>query len=138
VISAKLSTELSQIDPAVTVAGIPGFLTRSTSTEISVRPGEMIALSGIVNNELSNAIDKVPGLGSVPILGRLFRSDAYRNKKTDLVILLEPEIITPGDGMAGRLRERGVLNTTEFEMKANPPPPPAPIPSVRQDEAIEH
>src|SRR5207253_3039545 len=45
-ITAKIKTELSQIDPAVTVAGIPGFLNRKTSTEINVRPGEMIALSG--------------------------------------------------------------------------------------------
>jgi pilus assembly protein CpaC len=125
IITAKLATELSQIDPAVTVGGIPGFLTRSTSTEISVKPGEMIALSGLVNSELSNAIDKIPGLGNIPILGRLFRSDDFRSKKTDLVVLLEPEIITPGDGMAARLRERGVQNTREFEDKAAPKKPAA-------------
>jgi pilus assembly protein CpaC len=126
IITAKLATELSQIDPAVTIAGIPGFLTRSTSTEISVKPGEMIALSGLVNSELSNAIDKVPGLGNIPILGRLFRSDDFRSKKTDLVVLLEPEIITPGDGMASRLRERGVQNTREFEGKVAPKAPAKP------------
>lgn len=117
IITAKLSTELSQIDPAVTIGGIPGFLTRSTSTEISVKPGEMIALSGLVNSELSNAVDKVPGIGNIPILGRLFRSDDFRNRKTDLVVLLEPEIITPGHGMAEQLRQRGTQNTLDFENK---------------------
>jgi pilus assembly protein CpaC len=117
VIMAKISTELSQIDPAVSVGGIPGFLTRMTSTEISVRPGEMVALSGLVNSELSNAIDKVPGLGNVPVLGRLFRSDDFRNKRTDLVVLLEPEIVASGEGMADRLRQRGVDGTKEFEDK---------------------
>jgi pilus assembly protein CpaC len=142
VITAKLSTELSQIDPAVTVAGIPGFLTRSTATEISVRPGEMVALSGLINNELSNAIDKVPGLGSIPILGRLFRSDAYRNNKTDLVVLLEPEIIVAGEGLAAQLRERGERNTGEFKSKAAPAPAlkpitsPIPVPTPRDDSAI--
>lgn len=141
IITAKLSTELSQIDPAVTVAGIPGFLTRSTSTEISVRPGEMIALSGLVNSELSNAIDKVPGIGNLPIFGRLFRSDDFRNKRSDLVVLLEPEIITVGGGMADQLRQRGVENTREFEKKiellktpaspAAPASPGAPEPSAR-------
>lgn len=116
-ITAKVATELSQIDPAVSVAGIPGFLTRNTATEINVRPGEMIALSGLVNSELSTAIDKVPGLGSIPILGRLFRSDDFRNKRTDLVVLLEPEIITPGQGMAQALKERGTNNVKEFETK---------------------
>ena len=138
IITAKLSTELSQIDPAVTVAGIPGFLTRSTSTEISVRPGQMIALSGLVNSELSNAIDKVPGIGNMPIFGRLFRSDDFRNKRSDLVVLLEPEIITVGGGMADQLRQRGVDNTREFEKKvellgmpAAPAAPPAPDASAR-------
>ncbi|UUZ57131.1 type II and III secretion system protein [Massilia sp. H-1] len=59
-ITAKLSTELSQIDPAVNVQGIPGFITRNTSTELSIKPGEVVALSGLVNSELSNAIDRVP------------------------------------------------------------------------------
>lgn len=130
VITAKLSTELSQIDPAVTIAGIPGFLTRSTSTEISVKPGEMVALSGLVNAELSNAIDKVPGLGNIPILGRLFRSDDFRSRKSDLVVLLEPEIIVAGEGIAQQLRARGQQNRQEFEDRVAPPPapvvPPAP------------
>ena len=115
-ISARISTELSQIDPSVTVAGIPGFITRSTSTDINVRPGQMIALSGLLNNELSNAIDRVPGLGNIPILGRLFRSDAYRHKKTDLVVLLEPEIIST-EGIAEEVRQRGVNNMDDFKKR---------------------
>jgi pilus assembly protein CpaC len=132
VITAKLSTELSQIDPAISVAGIPAFLTRSTSTEISVKPGEMVALSGLINGELSNAIDKVPGLGNIPILGRLFRSDDFRSKKTDLVVLLEPEIITAGQGMAEDVRRRGADNKAEFERRAGGPLAPPPNPPVSQ------
>jgi pilus assembly protein CpaC len=102
----------------------------------------MVALSGLINNELSNAIDKVPGLGSIPILGRLFRSDAYRNNKTDLVVLLEPEIIVAGEGLAAQLRERGERNTGEFKSKAAPAPAlkpitsPIPVPTPRDDSAI--
>lgn len=126
VITAKLSTELSQIDPAITVAGIPAFLTRSTSTEISVKPGEMVALSGLINSELSSAIDKVPGLGNIPILGRLFRSDDFRSKRSDLVVLLEPEIIVAGQGMAEEVRRRGDDNKAEFERRVGVSPAPAP------------
>jgi pilus assembly protein CpaC len=135
-IIAKVSTELSQIDPTLSVQGIPGFLTRMTSTEISVRPGEMVALSGLVNSELSNAIDKVPGLGSVPVLGRLFRSDDFRNKRTDLVVLLEPEIVVPGQGFAEQVRSRGVDNVKTFEAKvreAPAPSQPAPVRSTTPD-----
>jgi pilus assembly protein CpaC len=139
-ITAKVSTELSQIDPTLTVQGIPGFLTRMTSTEISVKPGEMVALSGLVNSELSNAIDKVPGLGNVPVLGRLFRSDDFRNKRTDLVVLLEPEIVTAGEGMADRLKNRGIEHTQEFEVKAReatPPSKPAPARTSAPDPAAD-
>jgi pilus assembly protein CpaC len=119
VITAKISTELSQIDPAVTVSGIPGFLTRSTDTEVSLKQGEMIALSGLVNSEMSTAIDRVPALSRIPILGRLFRSDDFRNNRTELVVLLEPEIIKPGDGLAQQLRERGAANKKVFEQKVD-------------------
>lgn len=113
-ITAKISTELSQIDPAVTVAGIPGFLTRNTTTEVSMKQGETIALGGLVTSEMSNAIDRVPGLSRFPILGRLFRSDDFRNSKSELVVLLEPEIITAGDGLAQQLRDRGEGIKQEF------------------------
>ena len=118
VITAKISTELSQIDPAVTVAGIPGFLTRSTASEVSIKQGETVALSGLVNSEMANAIDRVPGLSRIPILGNLFRSDDFRNNKTELIVLLEPEIITAGQGLAQQLKARGEGHKKDFEDKA--------------------
>lgn len=118
IITAKISTEMSQIDPAVTVGGVPGFLTRSTGTEVSIKEGEMVALAGLVNSEMANAVDRVPAVSRIPILGRLFRSDDFRNSKSELVVLLEPEIIAPGDGLARQLRERGEANKKEFEGKA--------------------
>jgi pilus assembly protein CpaC len=117
VITAKISTELSQIDPAVTVGGIPGFLNRSTSTEVSVKPGEMVALSGLVLSEMSDAVDRVPGLSKVPVFGNLFKSNDFRDRKTELIVLLEPEIITAGDGLAQQLRARGKANIKDFEDK---------------------
>ncbi len=114
-ITAKLSTELSQIDPTVLVKEIPGFLTRSTSTEVSVRSGETFALSGLLNGELANSIDKVPGLGNIPILGRLFSSDDYRNQRSELVVLVETEIIQKGTGMAEEMLQRGQLNMHEYQ-----------------------
>lgn len=115
VITAKVSTELSQIDPSVTVGGIPGFLNRTTSTEVSLKPGEMVALSGLVLSEMSNAVDRVPGLSNVPVFGRLFKSDDFRDRKTELIVLLEPEIISAGDGLAQQLKVRGLANVKDFE-----------------------
>lgn len=117
IITAKLSTELSQIDPSVSVAGIPGFVTRNTDSEISVKPGEVVALSGLVNAELANTIDRVPALSKLPLFGRLFRSDDFRNRKTELVVFVESEIINAGDGLAAALRQRGEDGRREFERK---------------------
>jgi pilus assembly protein CpaC len=117
VITAKLSTELSQIDPSVSVQGIPGFITRNTSTEISIKPGEIVALSGLINSELAKSVDKVPGLGNIPIIGSLFRSNDFRRKKTELIVFLEAEVIEAGDGLAGKLRDRGLAAAHEVEQK---------------------
>lgn len=137
VVTAKISTELSQIDPAVTVAGIPGFLTRTTATEVSLKGGEMVALSGLVNREMSDAIDRVPALSRIPILGRLFRSDDFRNNKTELIVLLEPEIIQPGDGMAQRLRQRGQDAIQEIDEKTQKREPrPFPETPVQQPDPL--
>lgn len=92
VIAAKISTEVSQIDPAVNVLGSPGFLTRKTESEMNVREGETIVLAGLLNRELSNSADKVPGLGNVPILGWLFKSQNYRNSITELVVFVTPHV----------------------------------------------
>jgi pilus assembly protein CpaC len=126
-ITARLSTELSQIDPSVTVGGIPGFITRNTATEISIKPGEIVALSGLINSELSSTIDRVPGLSHIPIFGRLFRSDDFRNRKTELVVFVEAEVISAGDGLSSQLRARGLDQQSQFEEKIRQSPAPVPL-----------
>ncbi|QJE02318.1 type II and III secretion system protein [Massilia forsythiae] len=121
VITARISSELSQIDASVSTSSVPGFLTRNTSTEVSLKSGEAVALSGLVNSEMSSAVDRVPVLSRIPILGRLFRSDDFRSNKTELVVLLEPEIIAPGAGLAMQLRERGEAGKAAFEDKLRRP-----------------
>ena len=95
IISAHLTTEISQIDPTVTYAGMPGFLTRSTSSDISMRAGETLAISGLVSADVANDSNGMPFLGQLPIIGQLFRSDSFRAKKSDLVIFVTPVISDP-------------------------------------------
>ena len=102
-IMATIKTELSTIDPATGTPEQPGFLTRSTDSEINVRNGETIVLSGLVNTDLSNQVDKFPWLGDLPILGALFRSTNFRNNRSDLVIFVTPMIVDPNSTLT---RER--------------------------------
>ncbi|ACD21167.1 type II and III secretion system protein family protein [Paraburkholderia phytofirmans] len=95
IISAHLTTEISQIDPSVTYGGMPGFLTRNTTSDISMRAGETLAISGLVSADAANDTTGMPFLSKVPIIGQLFRSDAFRAKKSDLVIFVTPVISDP-------------------------------------------
>ncbi|MFM0341056.1 type II and III secretion system protein family protein [Paraburkholderia fungorum] len=95
IISAHLTTEISQIDPSVTYGGMPGFLTRNTSSDISMRAGETLAISGLVSADILTDSNGMPFLGQIPIIGQLFRSDSFRAKKSDLVIFVTPVISDP-------------------------------------------
>jgi pilus assembly protein CpaC len=92
VISAEVSTEVSQIDPAVNVLGAPGFLTRKTDTQVNMYAGETIIISGLLSAESSEDEDKLPGLGDIPVLGHLFKSTSYRKNLSELVIFVTPEL----------------------------------------------
>lgn len=94
-ISASISTELSDIDSAITVQGIPGFLVRSTDTEVNVKSGQTIVMSGLLDQKSSNDTNKFPFLGDLPVLGALFKSNNFRNGRTDLVIFVTPMVTDP-------------------------------------------
>jgi len=92
-VSATVMTEVSKIDPSVAVMGIPGFLTRRAETELNVKAGQTMVISGLVDITGSKGLAGIPGLANIPILGRLFRSDNFRAGRTDLVIFVTPRII---------------------------------------------
>jgi pilus assembly protein CpaC len=89
----KVETEVSTVDNSTVVQGIPGFLTRRTSAEANVRNGEPMALSGLVDTNLSNNVNKIPLLGDIPVLGQLFRSSEFRNNRTEMIVFVEPRVV---------------------------------------------
>ncbi|MEB1529506.1 type II and III secretion system protein family protein [Xanthomonas sp. WHRI 7945] len=113
-ISTRLLAEVSRIDPTVSVQGVPGFTTRRTESELNVRAGETIVISGLIDSSAQQDAKKFPLLGEIPILGKLFRSDGFRGNRTELVMFVTPRIITPDsqenlDGLehGRRIQERG-------------------------------
>lgn len=94
-ISTTVSTEVSKIDPSVAVGGVPGFLTRRTDTELNVRDGQTIVISGLVDIAGAKGFSGIPGLANIPVLGRLFRSDDFQAGRTDLVVFVTPRVIHP-------------------------------------------
>lgn len=92
-VQAEVLTEVSMIDDTLKVLDIPAFLTRQTSTDINLRSGETMVISGLINAQASRHIDKLPLLGDLPVLGALFRSSDFRNARSELVILVTPEVV---------------------------------------------
>ena len=129
-ISAAIETEVSQIDPSITFAGFPAFLTRKSRSDVSLRSYETLAIAGLVNSTWSRAVDKVPMLGDVPVLGRLFRSDNFQNRRTDLVIFVTPEVVSPLDdgnrALVQKARDIGNrIPAVETDPRYRPATPPS-------------
>ena len=95
-IVATIKTELSAIDPSVTVQGIPGFTTRITDSEVNLRSGQTLVISGVLNQNSNTSINKLPLLGDLPVLGNLFKSTNFQAGRTDLVIFVTPTVTDPG------------------------------------------
>lgn len=74
-------------------AGVPSINTREIQTKVLVENGQTIVLGGVHEEENSKDITKVPVLGDVPVLGRLFRNDKNTNDKRELLIFVTPKIV---------------------------------------------
>lgn len=106
-VMAMIQTEVSALDPSNTVQGNPGFLSRATASEINVRTGQTIVMSGLVNSDVSNQVDKLPWLGDLPVLGQLFKSTNFRNNRSDLVVFVTPQIFDPNSTLNRERVEKG-------------------------------
>lgn len=91
-VSAELVAELSSIDPATAVNGVPGLLSRRVASTLTLPLGETLVLSGLMQHEQARQADRFPGLHALPILGALFSSTQFRAAETDLVIMVTPRL----------------------------------------------
>ena len=73
---------------------IPALLTRRASTVVEVQEGQTFAIAGLMDNQLSESVSKVPFLGDIPILGSLFRSTSFQQSRTELLVLVTPHLVT--------------------------------------------
>jgi pilus assembly protein CpaC len=127
-IHLKVRPEVSSLDfaNAVTVEGfrVPALSTRRTETELELRDGQTFAIAGLMNNSVTSSLQKIPGIGDIPILGLLFKSKASRREQTELVVMITPQIIRPGSpGAAAALP-----GLSERYMPPLPKPLPSPPP----------
>ena len=98
-IALKIYQEVSELDftNAVVMTGfsIPSLKSRKAESSLQLGDGQTFALAGLIGNNISKQVSKIPLLGDLPILGPLFRSTRYQNQETELVILVTPTLIRP-------------------------------------------
>jgi pilus assembly protein CpaC len=98
-INLRLAPSVSELDftNAVVVSGfqIPALTKREARTTIELRDGQSFAIAGLLQTEGLRNIAQVPWIGSVPVLGSLFRSTAYQQHETDLVVIVTPHLVEP-------------------------------------------
>ena len=88
-----------------------------------MRDGQSFAIAGLLSAVNQSNLAQVPWLGSVPVLGALFRSAAYQQKETDLVIIVTPRLIAPvvpGQRVASPLDSRLPANDVDFFLMGQP------------------
>jgi pilus assembly protein CpaC len=120
-INLRIAPEVSELDfsQSVTISGttIPSLLQRNAQTTIQLRDGQSFAIAGLLQNRSVRNVDQIPWLGSVPVLGALFRSSAYQNNETDLVIIVTPHLVrpaSPADHLATPFDQRLPSNDVDF------------------------
>ena len=120
IINLVVEPEVSSIDPtaSITVNGltIPGLQTRRASTTLELRDGESFALAGLIRKDFQTTVRQVPLLGSIPIIGSLFRSSGFQKGETELVIVVTPRIVQPVKANQIQLPTDRVENPSEGEL----------------------
>jgi pilus assembly protein CpaC len=79
---------------------IPALTVRRAETTVELGSGEGFAIAGLLQSDTKLDVSKIPGLGDVPVLGALFRSDRFRRNETELAILVTPYIVRPAAALA--------------------------------------
>jgi len=137
-INLKVRPEVSALSPngAVQISGfsIPALTVNQAETSIELGSGESFALAGLLRNNSTQNVTKVPWLGDVPVLGALFRSEQFQRNESELVIIITPYLVkpsetalaTPMDGYVAPHDAQQVING-DFYRQGLPAPARGPI-----------
>ncbi len=120
VINLVVTPEVSSLDPSasITVNGlvIPGLKTRRAKTTVELHDGQSFAIAGLLRSDFQDTVKQIPVLGSVPIIGTLFRSTGFQRGETELVMIVTPHIVKPMSEAEVRLPTDRVGNPKEADL----------------------
>ena len=98
-IRLQVAPEVSALDyaNAVTVQGqtVPGITTRRVQTEVELENQQSFVIAGLLDQQASESLSKVPGIGNIPVLGKLFQSKTMNRHNSELLVIITPEVVRP-------------------------------------------
>jgi len=98
-IHLKVAPEVSSLDftNALQLNGflVPALSVNQAASELDLKDGQSFAIAGLLDHRVTNALSKIPGIGDIPILGKLFQSQALNKANNELLILATPHIVHP-------------------------------------------
>jgi len=146
-IRLQVAPEVSALDYTneVTISGstVPAITTRSMKTEVELADGQSFVIGGLLDNRDTETFEKIPFLGDIPIIGKLFQSELKNKTNTELIVIVTPEVVAPIQAgvplpqlkMPGKFLppNSGIpMNTPDAKTAENTPPPtPSTIPIER-------
>ena len=118
-ISMRVRPEVSELstEGAIRLNGfeVPSLVTRRTETTVELGSGQSFMIAGLLRNSAANSVERTPGLGRLPVLGALFRSNGFRRNETELVIIVTPYLVRPVDAGSIALPTDGVHSVSTGE-----------------------
>lgn len=98
-IRLRVIPEVSSLDYAnsLTTSGgtVPALATRRVDTEIELQNGQSFAIAGLLNNQTTETLSKIPGLADIPVLGKFFQTKSISKQNSELLVLVTPELVEP-------------------------------------------
>ena len=98
-IRLRVEPEVSALDysNAVTISGftVPALTTRRVQTEVELESGQSFVIAGLLNNQVTESLSKIPGIGDIPLLGKLFQSKTLTKQNNELLVIVTPEVVRP-------------------------------------------
>ncbi|MEM8694510.1 MAG: type II and III secretion system protein family protein [Pseudomonadota bacterium] len=118
-ISMRVRPEVSELSDngAVEINGftVPALTTRRTETTVELGSGQSFMIAGLMQHRHNSSVERTPGLGDVPILGALFRSNRWRREETELVIVVTPYLVQPVSASQIALPTDGYRSPSDLE-----------------------
>ena len=98
-IRMKVAPEVSALDytNAVNIQGftIPGLSSRRVSTDVELESGQSFVIAGLLDNQTTENLSKVPGISAIPVLGKLFQTKVASKSNSELLVIITPEVVRP-------------------------------------------